>query len=94
MRLSVFALSTLAALSIAGCNKKDACSSYVDAVAECYGATDSDAPEGYDLATACPNGGTLSDAYYACIADAYTAGDCASQDGLKAIATAIAACKP
>lgn len=94
MRLSVLVVSTLAALGAVGCNKKDACGSYVDAVAACYGATDSDAPEGYDLATACPNGGTLSDAYYTCLADAYTAGDCATSDGTKAIATAIGACKP
>lgn len=94
MRLSVLALSILAALGVAGCGKTDPCGAYVDAVAACYGATDSDAPVGYDLATACPNGGTSSDAYYTCLADAYSGGDCSTADGTKAIATAIGACKP
>ncbi len=94
MRSSVLALSILVAVSAAACKKAEPCSDYVDAVADCYAGTDTDAPEGYDLATQCPNGGTLSDAYYTCLAKAYTDGDCSTVEGAEAIADAIGTCKP
>lgn len=94
MSKTVLVLSLAAAFGASACNKATPCSTYVDAVAACYGSTDSDAPEGYDLESACPADVVYSDAYYGCLAASYDDGDCATPDGLEAIATAIGACKP
>jgi hypothetical protein len=67
------------------------CPTYVSAFNECYEINDPSSnnrlPGGF-----CTDYDETSDAYFTCLADSYSDGDCSTDTGLAAIDVAIASC--
>jgi len=77
-------------LSLLAC-KSAPCPSYVAAFNECYEVNDPNSSNrlrgGY-----CSDYDETSDAYFTCLAESYSNGDCSTDTGLAAIDVAVASC--
>lgn len=77
-------------LSLLACNATP-CPSYVEAYNECYELNNPSSsnrlPGGF-----CADYDETSDAYFTCITDSYSSGDCSTDTGLAAIDAEIANC--
>ena len=81
----VFALISLLACS------SPPCSSYVAAFNECYELNDPSSNNRLE-GNFCLDYDETSDAYFTCLADSYSNGDCSTDTGLAEIDAAIASC--
>lgn len=82
-------------LLLAACEPPDpaeVCPEHVAALADCYERAEVPVPEGRTVDDLCPDDDLLGGDVYVCLTEAWTAGDCATEQGLVAISVALERC--